>query len=397
MKYSFEYVKNLAKDLNFEILNDLEYKGVTSHLKIKCLKCNKIDIKEARTIIQKTCSCQYCSGHRSKKYTTEEIKNKIYQAVKDEYELLGDYEHHGIKIPMLHKKCNKVWKVNMSDFLNRNVRCPFCAKSIGEIEVEKILKDKNIKFETQFSFKDLKYKKPLRFDFYLPEYKSVIEVDGIWHAVPYKYQTDEISFNNLMERHYKDELKNQFCLDNNIPILRIPTYSFNKLKPSNLIFMKTLIDRFLDSLKIDHETDKKMMEYAKEISKESHCFKTQVGSIIAYEDKILSTGANQVCLDGSKNCKDLGYCYKRKLGIEHGDSYCKVLHSEEKALINAMNNQIPVYKATIYCTHKPCLHCTKMIINSGIQRIVYLEDYPSGELAKILLKEANIICEQFKY
>ncbi|MGN1096732.1 MAG: deoxycytidylate deaminase, partial [Christensenellales bacterium] len=64
------------------------------------------------------------------------------------------------------------------------------------------------------------------------------------------------------------------------------------------------------------------------------------------------------------------------------------------ALIQAAKMGISVDGATIYVTHQPCSICTKMIINSGIKRIVYVHPYPD-EFALQLIKEANVQIEQY--
>ena len=71
------------------------------------------------------------------------------------------------------------------------------------------------------------------------------------------------------------------------------------------------------------------------------------------------------------------------------------MHAEQNAIIQAAKLGVSVDGATLYCTHQPCTICTKMIINSGISRIVYKYPYPD-KFAQELLEEAGIECEQFK-
>lgn len=389
LKISPEELVLLAKQKNFEILNLEEYRGITSKLKIRCLKCNKEMVKEARCFDKNTATCEYCSGYRSHPYSNQEVKNKIYDLVKNEYTMLSPYIKKDEKFLLQHNVCGKTWKVNYFDFIKRGVRCPFCKQSKGEKIVAKILNKLNLKFHRQYAFENLKYKKKLRFDFYIPDFNLVIEVDGIWHIIPYRYNTDEISLLNFKERQLKDNLKNKFCKENNLKLLRIPSYPFKK----NLLkeeYVENLIKRFIEDYSIPLDEEKRLMDMAKEVSNYSDCFKMQVGAVIAYKDEVISTGANQISLKGSESCKDLGYCYKKSKGVEHGDNFCKVLHAEEVAIINALNYNRSTLNATLYCTHRPCLHCTKLIIGAGIKKVVYLNDYDAGELSNELLKEANI-------
>ena len=74
--------------------------------------------------------------------------------------------------------------------------------------------------------------------------------------------------------------------------------------------------------------------------------------------------------------------------------YCYAIHAEQNAIVQAAKLGNSVDGATIYVTHQPCVICTKLIINSGIKRIVYKNPYPD-ELAMSILKDTDIIVEQY--
>ena len=86
-----------------------------------------------------------------------------------------------------------------------------------------------------------------------------------------------------------------------------------------------------------------------------------------------------------------------KLGIPSGTRHemCYAVHAEQNAIIQAAKLGVSVDGATLYCTHQPCTICTKMIINSGITRIVYKYPYPD-EFAQQLLAEAGITVEHYQ-
>lgn len=71
---------------------------------------------------------------------------------------------------------------------------------------------------------------------------------------------------------------------------------------------------------------------------------------------------------------------------------CRGLHAEQNALVQAARYGIAVNDATLYCTHEPCVLCSKMLINAGIHRVVYKEEYPD-ELARKMLSEAGVIVD----
>ena len=113
--------------------------------------------------------------------------------------------------------------------LNNHMRgngCPLCDESKGERCVERYLIDNNIIFERQKKFKDCKNKRLLSFDFYLPNYNLCIEYDGAQHFI------EVLNWNNLDYTKENDEIKNNFCLKNDINLYRI-SYKDNVIEKLN--------------------------------------------------------------------------------------------------------------------------------------------------------------------
>ena len=96
--------------------------------------------------------------------------------------------------------------------------CPHDNNSYGETKIFNILKNKNLCFETQKRFKDCKDKRTLPFDFYLPDYNLCIEYDGRQHFESVEIFGGEQNF-QIQQKH--DKIKNNFCKENNIDLLRI--------------------------------------------------------------------------------------------------------------------------------------------------------------------------------
>lgn len=71
------------------------------------------------------------------------------------------------------------------------------------------------------------------------------------------------------------------------------------------------------------------------------------------------------------------------------------MHAEQNAITQAARLGVSVDGATLYCTHQPCTICTRIIINSGIKRVVYKNPYPD-EFSMQLFDEAGIIVEKFE-
>lgn len=97
-----------------------------------------------------------------------------------------------------------------------------CARSTGEEYISNILSENNIQFFRNYYFKDCKFNNtsPLYFDFYLPEYNTVIEFDGEQHyQIGRGYFSSQDTFERRKER---DKTKNNYCFDKKINIIRIP-------------------------------------------------------------------------------------------------------------------------------------------------------------------------------
>ena len=96
--------------------------------------------------------------------------------------------------------------------------CFKCCQSKGEKEIRKLLERNNIKYITQKTFKECKNINKLKFDFYLPKYDTCIEYDGKQHFEPIKYFGGE---NSLKLQKIRDQIKNEYCKNNNIRLVCI--------------------------------------------------------------------------------------------------------------------------------------------------------------------------------
>jgi len=125
------------------------------------------------------------------------------------------------------------------------------------------------------------------------------------------------------------------------------------------------------------------------IAKRSTCLRRQIGAMIVREKRILTTGYNGAPA-GLRHCIDLG-CLREKEGVPSGERHelCRGLHAEQNAIIQAALYGVNIKDSILYCTHSPCSLCTKMLINGGIRKIIYVNGYPD-QLAHRLMQEANL-------
>ena len=148
--------------------------------------------------------------------------------------------------------------------------------------------------------------------------------------------------------------------------------------------------------KID-KWDNRFMQIAKLVGTWCTCHRRNVGAVIVKDKRIIATGYNGAPA-GVENCLERGYCLRNKLQIPSGTKaeVCYSVHAEQNAIIQASKLGIAVDGATLYVTHQPCTICTKLIINSGIKKIVYGIEYPD-EFSLELLKEAKIELKYLPY
>lgn len=158
--------------------------------------------------------CPICANKLPK---TQERYIQEVAEINPDIEVIGQYINNNT--PILHR-C----RIDGSDFLAypHNILngqgCPVCKESRGEKDVRHYLQKHKIKFEPQYKFKDCKRKRCLPFDFYLPDYNMCIEYDGRQHFEPAECFGGVESF---IETQQNDLIKNKYCEDNNIILLRI--------------------------------------------------------------------------------------------------------------------------------------------------------------------------------
>lgn len=221
-----EQLKNLNK--NISIHNEsIKYVNNRTYMKFICNTCG-YEWKSKPNDILSGYGCAKCS--KKLKYTTEEFK-KITN--KFNIDVIGEYINNKTNIKVRCNICNYTWDIRPNNLLNSK-SCPNCREhSIGETFILEYLNNNHIKYELQKKFKECKDKRNLKFDFYLPEYNTCIEFDGEQHYERFKFEKDD---SNLKKRKKRDNIKNKYCKENNIKLIRIPywkKYDINSILDNN--------------------------------------------------------------------------------------------------------------------------------------------------------------------
>lgn len=128
------------------------------------------------------------------------------------------------------------------------------------------------------------------------------------------------------------------------------------------------------------------------VASRSTCIRHHVGAIIVKDKRILSTGYNGAPV-GLPHCIDIG-CPRKDVPSGTMHELCRAVHAEQNAIIQAALHGISTRGATLYCTHQPCILCSKMIINAGIVEVVYKTSYDE-KTGLEMLKQSGINVSQY--
>ena len=119
--------------------------------------------------------------------------------------------------------------------------------------------------------------------------------------------------------------------------------------------------------------DKHYLEMASIWSKNSYCKRRQVGALIVKDRMIISDGYNGTPAGFENECEDDSFKTKPY-----------VLHAEANAITKVAKSGNSSCGATLYVTTSPCIECAKLIIQAGVERVVYLNEYHNTEGLAVL-------------
>jgi len=143
------------------------------------------------------------------------------------------------------------------------------------------------------------------------------------------------------------------------------------------------------------EWDEYFMEMVHVVKNRSTCIRRAVGAVIVKDKQVLATGYNGQPR-GAAHAAEVG-CLRERLGVPSGERHelCRGLHAEQNAIIQAAYHGVAIAGAEVYCTTKPCIICTKMLINAGIKRVIY-EEFYDDPLADELAAECGLEMVEYR-
>jgi len=176
--------------------------------------------------------CKLCMAKKLSKDRSSDTSTFITKAAKihNQYDYSKtNYINSWTKIKIICKKHGVFEQMPFAHL--RGSGCPVCSASMGEKKIENYLKINKFEFIHEKKFIGCQYKRPLSFDFYLPQFKTIIEFDGRQHFKPVSFGSSKhnIIEDNLKNTIMRDQIKNDFCQTNDINLIRIPFYNINNI------------------------------------------------------------------------------------------------------------------------------------------------------------------------
>lgn len=236
-----EFIKdvNIAVGDEYTVIGN--YINTDTKVKLRHNICqNEFEVRPYLFLGKLSTRCPYCNGKRRR--TTEEFTKLVEEISSGEYVNLGTYKNTDTCILLHHKKCDKDFLMRPACFL-KGQRCPHCERSKGAERIENYLTKKSVSYSREKKYEDLQDISYLKFDFFLEDLGVLIEYDGEQHFRVKSFGANNVKaiaeFNTL-KRH--DQMKNDYCSNKNIILLRIPYWKFNEIE--------NILDKFIELLKV---------------------------------------------------------------------------------------------------------------------------------------------------
>lgn len=203
-----------------------KYLGSKTKTKFKCLIDENIWESIPYQLLHSVYGCPKCANRKQSERQTLLHDEYIRRLKNITNSIIPKEQYIRTEVPILHRcvKCDHEWIISPNSLITERSVCPKCNCSKGESRVIKFLEDNNISFVFQKKFNDLKYINFLFYDFYIPEFNTIIEYDGEFHYI------DIFKNGTLEDVKIRDNLKNEYAKKNNINIIRIPYWDFNNIE-----------------------------------------------------------------------------------------------------------------------------------------------------------------------
>lgn len=198
----------------FEVIS--KYVNTSNKIEVKHKCGNTYSVRPDALLRGSGCpKCVHNMYSKTYMKTTEEYSKEVVNTTSGEYELSSEYRGVKDRVKIKHTECGTTYDTTPHQF-NRGRRCPKCNMSKGEVAVKQALEELNVVYEPQKTFKELG---TLSYDFYLPDYKLLVEYQGVQHYKPIELFGGD---NQFQVQKRNDKRKKDFAEEGSYTLLEIP-------------------------------------------------------------------------------------------------------------------------------------------------------------------------------
>lgn len=224
------YVEQINNKYNGRYILLDEFNGLQKKIRHKHI-CGRIVDTQPCVFLKRKYECVCCEKpNNGRLISDEEYRQRLLHEFDGEYEPVDTYINSSTRIKVKHK-CGCIFDVKPHKLFLRHTLCPQCKSSKGESKIVSFLTKNNINFRYEYCFEDCKHLKCLPFDFAIFDENNnltmLIEYDGEQHFRPVDYFGGEEAYK---ERVRNDKIKEDYCKDNCIRLLRIKYTEYDKLE-----------------------------------------------------------------------------------------------------------------------------------------------------------------------
>lgn len=227
-----DYINDVAKlHPDTEILD--EYKNHMNYIPCRCKVCGfEWSVRAGQLRAERIRGCPKCGREIARAKRTKSLDQFVSElhSVNEDLEVIGEYNGTHSFIRCRCKIHDRIFESMPCNLLNGTATCPACSRKMSKMErsVGAILNELGISHISQYRFDDCRGEKfALPFDYYLPDYNVAIEYDGAQHFEPIDY-FGGIEQYELRKQH--DRIKDEYCIEHNIVLIRIPYYESKNLR-----------------------------------------------------------------------------------------------------------------------------------------------------------------------
>ena len=218
----FSRLNDICSQYGYTLVSrEEDYAGLREPVSYICPKHGQKTTTMDNLLHGHICSeCSYETRFDTMRLTTEHV-DSVVSSYGDTWLNPSEYKNYATMNLHIRCKCGNEFTTSFANFSRAGVtRCITCSskESSGEVIIREFLEENKIEYVFNKRFQDCRDKKPLPFDFYLPDYNMCIEFDGQHHYQELPDWTDL----EIVQRH--DQIKDAYCQANGIRILRIPYY-----------------------------------------------------------------------------------------------------------------------------------------------------------------------------